>query len=283
MPLIAPTHAKRRAAHIAYFASRAEQRSTNPKRPFEAAERRRAFPPGLEELAALDIGWHTYARSGGSSQVLAIALLQPATEADPSMSWLFEPAGPLLSIGAPSAAAFEVPLDEELLNESPRVTSLDWLIEGPLGVLAAEAKFMEEGLGRCSCDGQSHGDCSDAVRSRPYWAVAREHFGWDGPHPPHPCPLSLAYQAVRNVAAAVALAGPYRRAVWLLLYDAENPYFSGAGEWPGWTPVLKATLSDSDTFQFRAMSWQELLKDLPLPETVKMWAAEKHGLCAVTS
>jgi hypothetical protein len=273
-------HAKRRAAHIAYFASRVEHRSTNPKRPFEAAERRWAFPPGLERLAELDIGWRTHAKSGGSSQVLAISLLQPAAEADSSLSWLFEPAGPVSSVGPPAPPAFEVGLPAELLNETPHVTSLDWLVEGSLGVLAAEAKYMEEGLGQCGCAGRAQGDCSKAVRSRPYWRVARDHFGWDGPHPPDPCPLSLAYQAVRNVAAAVALAGPNRRAVWLLLYDAENPYFSGAGEWPGWAPALKTTLSDSNRFQFRAASSQQLLRSLPLAETVTAWAAEKHGLAS---
>jgi hypothetical protein len=273
-------HAKRRAVHIAYFASRPAQRSANPKRPFEAAELRWAFPPALERLADQDIGWHTHAKSGGSSQVLAISLLQPATEADPSLSWLFEPLGTVPSVGMPSQPVFEFGLSPELLNESPHVTSLDWLVEGELGVLVAEAKFMEEGLGVCSCAGQAKGDCSDAVRARPYWRVARDYFGWDGPHPPEACPLSLAYQAVRNVAAALALAGRDRRAVWLLLYDAENPYFSGAGEWPGWVAALKATLAASDRFEFCASSWQELLQVLPLPENVTTWVTEKHSLAA---
>ena len=277
-------HAMRRARHVAYYAAREGQRSLNPNRPYEAAEQRWAFPPGWEHLAELaGIRWHVHSKSAGSSQALAISLLEPAIDADPSISWLLKPRGPLPAIRRVQRPRFEVGVSPELLRESPHVTSLDWLVETESGVLAAEAKFLEEGMGKCDCANKADGDCSGAVRSRPYWEVPRAHFGWDGPHPPEPCPLSLTYQAVRNVAAALALAGPGRVAVWALFYDAENPYSTGAGEWPGWVRALNATLSDTENFRFRAFSWQQLLTVLPLPEDVRTWAEEKHGLSAVTA
>src|SRR5688572_30766304 len=76
-------HKALRARHIAYYAARPVQRSDSEKRPFEAATLADAFPPGYGQLAHADIGWHTHARSAGSSQVLLLALLAPAIEADP--------------------------------------------------------------------------------------------------------------------------------------------------------------------------------------------------------
>ena len=125
------------------------------------------------------------------------------------------------------SSRFEVTLPGTLLNEGRRPTSVDWLLGGDRGVLAVEAKFTERGLGRCSCPRRAEGQCSDAVLARPYWTVAQQQLGWS--RAPGPCPVSLAYQGVRNVAAAHALAGEERVAGFGLLYDARNPYFAGTG------------------------------------------------------
>jgi hypothetical protein len=63
---------------------------------------------------------------------------------------------------------------------------------------------------------------------------------------------------VRNVAAALALAAPEQDAVFGLIYDAENPYFAGSGDWPGWPDALRTTLEETESgLRFRAVSWQD--------------------------
>jgi hypothetical protein len=84
-----------------------------------------------------------------------------------------------------------------------------------------------------------------------------------GPSPGRPCELGLAYQAVRNVAAAVELAGLREVAAFGLLFERRNPYFAGAGEWPGWANVLDAMLAESNSVAFSAISWHELIPRLP--------------------
>jgi hypothetical protein len=274
-------HRALRARHIAYYAKHAEQRSLNEKRPFEARELAQAFPPGYEHLAkAESIEWHTHAKSAGSSQVLLLALLQPAIDNDPSLEWLREASGVFAQVGKLESSQFEVTVSPELLNESPRPTALDWLVTGDQAVLAVEAKFTEQGLGRCSCAGRHKGECSDAVLSRPYWDVAGEQLGWTRATEPKSCPVSLGYQAVRNVAAALALAGEHRMGAFGLFYDARNPYFAGAGEWPGWAGVLEAALANAPDVHYAAVSWQRLLAAAPVPDAVRLWAEEKHGLLA---
>jgi hypothetical protein len=268
-------HRRRRDRHVAYYETRPEQRSQT--HPFAASEASHAFPPGWEHLAdAPGFGWHRHHLSGGSSQVLALSLLQPAVATEPSLSWLWPEGGPLPALGQPINQRFEVELDATTLNERPRTTAVDWLVSGTRGVMTVEAKFTERGFDRCSCPGEPNGDCSDAVLQRPYWSVAHQHFGLAGPAPPTPCPLSLAYQPVRNAAAALALAGR-GLAVFLLLYDEENPYFAGAGEWPGWAAVLELMPVD-EALSIHAASWQQLLPVLPIPDDVREWAFEKHGL-----
>jgi hypothetical protein len=122
------------------------------------------------------------------------------------------------------------------------------------------------------------------VFQRPYWVVARA-LGLEGPAPPMPCQLGLAYQGVRNAAAALEMTGLRRRAVFGLLYDERNPYFAGSGVWPGWVTVLRAATEvarqrpESRNLRFAAASWQQLLAWLPKQlGTVVDWAAEKHGL-----
>src|SRR5205807_450566 len=113
-----------------------------------------------------------------------------------------------------------------------------------------------------------------------YWEAAREVFLLPDRVPGRSCPLSAGYQAVRNVAAARALSDG-RQPVFVLLYDGENPYFRSTNAWPGWPEVLRATLhsaDEADVVKFRAVSWQEMAPKLPLSDSEKAWAQEKHGL-----
>lgn len=258
-----------RQRHIAYFAERPELRSDT--HPFAAKSREAALPDGWEHLArALPANaWHRHHLSGGSSQMLALVLLAAAARADASLDWI---AGNL-HLRAP-LGLFEVELAPAVLNELPRQTTLDWLVLDRRQVIAAEAKFTERGLGQCSCEGRDTGSCSDRVLERLYWTVASRDMAIaaaDGG-----CALSPAYQAVRNVAAAQALAGD-RKSAFLLLYDARNPYFAGTGTWPGWKRMLSSAMSKSRT-SFLSLSWQELLSAVSLDARVSSWAADKHGL-----
>jgi hypothetical protein len=144
-------------------------------------------------------------------------------------------------------------------------------------VIAAEAKFTERGLGQCSSERRDAGCCSERVLKRPYWQVASSDLGLERGAEGGPCGLSLAYQAVRNVAAAQAIAGARRSSTFLLLYDARNPYFVGARSWPGWIRMLTELMSRSST-GFTSLSWQGLLAHGGLDPRVMRWAAEKHGL-----
>jgi hypothetical protein len=69
--------------------------------------------------------------------------------------------------------------------------------------------------------------------------------------------------------------------VLLLLYDAHNPYFAAADDWPGWPELLDEAVSthaDPDDFRLVAISWQDLVPRLPLDDATREWAADKHGL-----
>jgi hypothetical protein len=90
-------------------------------------------------------------------------------------------------------------------------------------------------------------------------------------------PVSLGDLLVPR-AAAQALAEGRLRPVFGLFYDARNPYFTGAGNWPGWVAVLQETLSARSDVAFYAVSWQALLASVPLDDETRAWAVEKHGL-----
>lgn len=124
------------------------------------------------------------------------------------------------------------------------------------------------------------GGCSAKVLGRDrYWQTANEVFGLPERQAGKPCPLSFTYQAVRNVAAALALAKHGQEPAFGLIYDAANPFFAGCGEWPGWPAALRTTLDDVGApVRFAAVSWQELLGVLPLDPAAAAWASEKHGL-----
>ena len=70
-------------------------------------------------------------------------------------------------------------------------------------------------------------DCSDRVLERTrYWEVAKGRVRPARPQrPAKPCPLSFTYQAVRNVAAALALARPDQQPVFGRLKPRHQPLF----------------------------------------------------------
>jgi hypothetical protein len=272
--------------YVRYFEAHADLRG--PQR-YSARDLEAALPPGWGDLAdAVPAAeWHRHHLSGKSSQTLAVGLLGVAARLDSSLAWLWEALSPI-----PPARdqvpriSFEHKLDRAVLAEEPRQTAIDVLVDDPAVLICVESKWREDGIGTCSCGGDGgspiEGRCAGRVeRRRSYWNAAEDLFGLPERDPARPCPISLSYQAVRNAAAARALAGPERLAVFALIYDADNPYFAGRGEWPGWPRVLRSAVevnTDPQQFRFAAISWQELMPILPLDDVTRAWAAEKHGL-----
>jgi hypothetical protein len=250
--------------------------------------------------AALPKGWgrlaeriaprqrHRHYLSGKSSQILALGLLGPASEKN--LGWLESLLQRPGLIGGAVDMQFEYEIDASLLNERPRVTTVDYLVRAPEIVVCAETKWSEAGLGGCSCARQEAevdqgdptiGECAARIEQRTaYWDTARDIFRLPERAAGQYCPISTCYQAIRNVAAARALAREHQCYVcaFLLVYDENNPYFRPGEKWPGWPALLKATLPDRDDFLFRAISWQQLVKTLSLDDDVKAWAREKHRL-----
>ena len=280
---------KRRQQYLKFFANHPELRCS--KQPHSAKSLAAALPPGRDALETLipRHRWHVYARSGKSSQTLAVALLGCATRIDPSLGWFWC----ALDLPAPSRqqhppCAFERALSPLDLNEKPHATVLDFAVDDASFFVALETKWTEQGFGVCSCPQRGEGDprpggyCSDRVLDRNrYWQVAEEFFGLPAERLPlFACPISVGYQAIRNVAAAQRLAGGKRPFAFVLLYDEENPYFCATGQWPGWPALLRAHLRDREKkgLHFRALSWQELVSKLPLDGEVRQWAREKHQL-----
>ena len=244
-----------------------------------------ALPPGWEAPADAmpDRPWQRQHLSAKSSQLLAVGLLGVAASRDPSLAWLWDALAPLppAAEGAPSLEFAHV-VDPKLLGERPRQTGFDVLIDDPAVVIGIETKWREHGVEGCRCRGEGVGPlegerCSRRVEQRePYWDAADEVFALGPREQGAPCPISPVYEAVRHAAALRALAGEARPVVLAQLYDANNPYFAGAGDWPGW-PELLAQAIDPNGFRFAAISWQELVPRLPLDEPTRAWAAEKHG------
>ena len=246
-----------------------------------------ALPPGWGELAAAvpPDGWQRHHLSGKSSQTLTVGLLGVAAARDPSLAWLFE-ALELEARPAEPRLGFEHSVEPGLLGERPRQTSLDLLVEDDSALLCVETSWRESGLAGCTCRGTGvgpvEGRCARAVEGRTaYWEAASELLGLPRREAGGPCPISPPHQAVRAAAAARALAGPDRPALLALVYDANNPYFAGLGDWPGWPAMLRAAVeasADPAAFRFSAISWQELVPRLPLDDATRAWAREKHGL-----
>ncbi|MDQ3647201.1 MAG: hypothetical protein M3433_01185 [Actinomycetota bacterium] len=269
-----------------YFEHRPELRG---EQRYSARDLVAALPPGGAGLGDLVAPgeWHRHYLSAKSSQTLAVGLLGRAARLDPSLNWLWQAFGPL-----PGAASdfpsieFEQPLDPEVLNERPQQTAVDVLVRDPTALMCIEVKWREEGLGACKRgpDGGNpvQGHCAQRVQDRElYWQAAGDLFGFPERQPPGPCPISAAYQAVRNAAAAQALAEPGQVPVFGLIYDENNPYFAGHGGWPGWPAILSGAVeanADEQQFRFRSISWQALFPLLPLDEETREWAHEKHQL-----
>lgn len=280
----------RRQQYLDYFAQHPELRCLT--QAYSARTVTAALPPGWGELQTLIPRpvLHRYARSGKSSQLLALALLGVAARRDPSLGWFWR----ALDLPAPSTKqqfpyfAFERSLSASHLGEKPHTTQLDFAVDDPGFFVAVETKWTEQGLGICSCAPRGEGSpcaggyCADRVLGRKrYWRVSEDFFGLPARRLPlFGCPISPAYQAVRNVAAAQRLANGKRPFAFVLIFDEENPHFRPTGTWPGWPAVLRAHLDghEHQGLYFRACSWQELVLRLPLDDQTTHWAKEKHGL-----
>jgi hypothetical protein len=274
-------------SYRAYFVAHPELKDEH--HPYKARDLVAALPEewaGLEQHLLL-AERHRHHLSGNSSQVLALGLLGVGARLNPQLSWLWEGLGSAGSVPASSGmsvptVAFEHKLDAAVLNEHPRQTAVDFFVNDPQVLFCVECKWVEAGLGECSCPapGPLTGGCSERVlQGEAYWKTAYEVFHLPEREAGKACPLSFTYQAVRNVAAATALASPHQTPVFGLIYDADNPYFGGCGEWPGWPAALAATLDpDESRVRFASDSWQELAPMLPLDPAAAAWAMEKHGL-----
>lgn len=274
-------------SYRAYFAAHGELKDEH--HPYKARDLAAALPEdwaGLEQYLPV-AERHRHHLSGNSSQVLALGLLGVAARLDPQLSWLWEglsserPLPPSAATSVPTCG-FEHKLDAALLNEQPRQTSIDFFVSAPDVLFCIECKWVEAGIGECSCPapGPLTGGCAERVLQREaYWKTVYEIFHLPERRQGRACPLSFCYQAVRNVAAALALANDGQQPVFGLIYDAENPYFAGCGDWLGWPAALAATLDpDESPVRFASASWQELLEVLPLDAAAAVWASEKHGL-----
>jgi hypothetical protein len=248
---------------------------------FSARDMEQALPDGWGHLAA----WipaerlHRHALSGKSSQTLALGMLGVSIMQAPDLAWFWRLLGLEGLAHANANVRFEVTLDAEILNEHPRQTSIDVVVESDDAVGCIEAKLREDGLGTCRCPA-SGAQCSTVIskdRAHTYGRCAVEEFGFEMSRRSENCPLGTAYQGVRNVAAARAIAGD-RRAVFCLVYDERNPYFCATGSWPGWPSVLRTSLSRSPNVAFTAASWQTLARTLPLDDATLRWSGCKHDL-----
>ena len=117
----------RREQYLEFFATHPDLRC--PQQAHSARTIAAALPPGCGELQTLipRHAWHVYARSGKSSQTLAVALLGDAAQRDPSLRWFWRAFG----LRTPSknehpTYAFERTLPSSLLNEKPHATVLDF-------------------------------------------------------------------------------------------------------------------------------------------------------------
>jgi hypothetical protein len=262
-----------------------------PRHPYCARSIAAALPLGYGHLLQrIPRGTlHRFARSARSSQILGLALIGGAAEEDSSFRWFWS------ALKLPERFAntertfiqFErvlAPLD---LNELPRTTQIDIAIENDRAFVAIETKWSEPGFPRCSCEREGTGsprigfDCADRVYARTkYWRTANRFLQLPEARLTfHPCFLSIAYQIVRNIAAARHLSRG-RCSGFILLYDQTNPFFRRTGNWPGWPRLLTELLGpfEHSGLCFRAIPWQRLIGQLPITKSVRLWALDKHRL-----
>jgi hypothetical protein len=197
-------------SYRAYFAGNRHLRAVD--HDYKALDLISALPDDWGELAALlpVSERHLHHLSGNSSQVLALGLLGTGAKLDPSLRWLWDALGPIPPPAQPQPDwQFEYKLAPAVLGEQPRQTSVDFFVDDPGAVICIECKWTEAGIGACGC-GDAAADvsaCSEKVLARDaYWTTAYEVFHLPARRSGHPCPLSFTYQAVRNAAAALALA-----------------------------------------------------------------------------
>ena len=199
-------------------------------------------------------------------------------------------------------ATFEYELDRQTLNEQPHVTNVDLLVEGEDVLLCLEAKLWEQGLGSCRC-GQEKSDadsadeapelepssaqeraaCSARILERPaYWSAGREVLGLPERIEGRPCPIAASYQAVRNVAAARALADA-RSPAFALFYDERNPYFSPLRRMARLARGAHRFDPGRERGQVPLMFVAEASRSGAVPTDVVEWARDKHGLVSSPS
>lgn len=133
----------------------------------------------MEELAALIPAGqlHRHHLSGKSSQLIGLGLLGAAAKQDPSLLWLEALLSPIPPFSiSPPQVRFEYELDKTVLNEQPRVTAVDFLVDTDDVVICGEVKFAEEGMGRCSCGvgAGAVGQCSQKA----YFRQTNSWSGW---------------------------------------------------------------------------------------------------------
>lgn len=259
-----------------YFQQRRELAGHHPKL---ARDLDAALPAGTPELREMIHArelhrWHLSAKS---SQTLALGVFGTAMLRDPSLNWLA--AALDVGLGDDATMTFEHRLSPDALGEQRRQTSIDVLVTSADSVLCIEAKWTERGLGLCRCgrEERSVSGCLDEIVARTrYWDSAAASLNVKH-SPGDRCKVGTAYQAVRNIAAAQALAGPGRRATFVLLYDERNPYFGGCEGWSGWPSQLDSRMT-SGPVRFLGLSWQRLLGHLPEDEHLRRWLCDKHEL-----
>lgn len=248
-----------------------------------------ALPSGCSALGRLikPSLLHRHATSAKSSQLLTLALIGSALQNDDSLGWFWDVFNLPNDTNERPIVRFEYCLSPLDLNEAPRVTKIDLVVMTSSVFAAIETKLTENGFGICSCvrDGDGNPlpgfDCSARVRSRKaYWETADAFFGIEPVRLPLlPCALSVAYQPIRVAAAARRLSRG-RQAAFILIFDERNAYFRRTGTWPGWPQALKLVLGgrEHSGLIFRALSWQQLVNQMPLASAVRKWAREKHQL-----
>lgn len=201
-------------SYTAYFTAHPELRDEH--HPYKARDLAAALPEEWGGLADyLPVGErHQHHLSGNSSQTLSLGMLGAGARLDPSLTWLWDALGADAPLPPPTVTSvptwrFEAKLDPEVLDEQPRQTSIDFFVSDPAALLCIECKWVEAGIGGYSCPapGPLTGGCSERVLKREaYWTTAYDVFHLSKREPGRACPLSFTYQAVRNVAAAQALA-----------------------------------------------------------------------------
>lgn len=228
------------------------------RRVLKPAERTALMRERLGAVASYipENAWHSDCQSPRSSQALFVEVMGVLKEA--GLLSVLHPAG--LTGGC--SIAFE---------EVHGRTNFDAVLRYADGQVAAtiEAKFTEEGFGTCEypstgrCDGTwrerpgHHRGCPMATPSRNrataerYWSTAVRVLGCpeDPPRTPITCPLWASYQMIHNIAETNSANSA---AVWTLIYDSRNPYFSDSRA--GWVSMLMAL-----RVPVHLLTWQALL------------------------